>query len=87
MRPEREPPPLLRDLSPKAASKLCLCGKPLHYTDPVIQEKVQALVEELGDCMKVSAGGRAWMVPRHYVALHGLRAAELPFLGLQEVEP
>jgi len=50
---------------------------------------VQALVEEyvrqLGECVTVSVNGRAWRVPRHYIALHGLKAAELPFLGFEEV--
>ena len=30
---------------------------------------------------------RAWLVPRHYIALHGLKAWELPGLGFQEVQP
>jgi hypothetical protein len=66
-------------------AKLCFCGKPLHYTDPAIQASVQKLVDELGESIPVTTGGRTWMVPRHYIALHGLRAKEIAGLGFEEV--
>jgi hypothetical protein len=65
---------------------LCFCGQPLHYGDPVMQAHVQRLVDALGEYVKVTVGGRAWMVPRHYIALHGIKAAELPLLGFEEVK-
>lgn len=36
-----------------------------------------------------TVGGRSWRVPKHYIALHGLRARawELPALGFAEVSP
>ena len=27
----------------------CHCGKPLHYTDPVVERMITALVEQLGE--------------------------------------
>jgi hypothetical protein len=63
----------------------CHCGRPLHYIDPKIQEMVQRYVNELGEFMPVTVGHRTWMVQRHFVALHGLKAKDLPFLGFQEV--
>jgi len=66
-------------------AELCYCGLPLHYTDPEIQRSVERLVRELGTHTRVTVSGRTWLVPRHYIALHGLRAAELPMLGFEEI--
>lgn len=63
---------------------LCHCGRPLHYSDPTARRLVERLVADLGPDMEVVAGGRTWLVPRHYIALHGLRAAEIPELGFKE---
>lgn len=65
---------------------MCACGRPLHYRDPQIQAAVERLIAALGPTIRVTVGGRSWEVPRHYIALHGLKAAELPFLGFPEVE-
>ncbi len=65
--------------------KKCACGKPLHYSDPANQEIVQRYVDELGEYERVSVGGRTWLVPRHFIALHGLKARELPTLGFEEI--
>ena len=64
---------------------MCACGKPLHYADPIMQQMVQQLVDEKGESMKVVIGKRAWMVQRHYIALHGLKTRELEALGFPEV--
>lgn len=66
--------------------ELCHCGKPLHYTDPLVADFTRDLVKRQGATVKVSVGGRIWEVQRHYIALHGLAAAELPELGFPEVE-
>jgi hypothetical protein len=74
------------------AERRCACGRPLHYSD----EKARVTVERLNELagtplIKVTVGGRAWRVPRHYIALHGLKADELPRLalrlGFSEVPP
>jgi hypothetical protein len=57
----------------------------LHYTDPKVEYLIRAMVEELGPEVPVQVDDRAWLVPRHYIALHGLRAQELPTLGFREV--
>jgi hypothetical protein len=72
--------------------KMCACGKPLHYNDPQIQELMEGHVAKLGECVeiKVLGSGRRFMVPRHYVALHGVRGADIPALaercGFEEVK-
>ena len=59
----------------------CGCGRPIHYTDPVIQALVQAQVDDLGPLVKVEVEGVPYRVPRHYIALHGIKAEELPALA------
>ena len=71
--------------------KLCHCGKPLHYTDPEIQRAVEKLIEQLGETVKVTlmddGRERTWRVPRHYIALHGLKGREVAGLGFEEICP
>lgn len=69
-----------------ADEPMCHCGKPLHYTDPAIQRAVEELVEELGEYVTITVGGRSWRVQRHYIALHGVKAWELPGLGFEEIK-
>ncbi len=64
---------------------MCACGKPLHYSDPLLQQMVQRAVDALGANVRVVVKGRVWLVPRHYIALHGLVAAELDRLGFPAV--
>lgn len=56
----------------------CGCGEPLHYTDPIIERGMQAQVQRMGYNIVVSNdAGHAYLVPRHYIALHGIKEAEL----------
>jgi hypothetical protein len=65
---------------------MCHCGQPLHYTDPEIGKLVANLVRDLGEHLLVrDSRGRQWKVQRHYIALHGIRDADLPDLGFEEV--
>jgi hypothetical protein len=65
--------------------KMCACGQPLHYSDLELQQRVEKIVQEQGEEIKVVIGDRAWMVPRHYIALHGLSSVEVQYLGFREV--
>lgn len=64
-----------------ANMKNCACGQPLHYSDPKKFEMVQKIVDQFGETIPVQAPGGTWAVPRHYIALHGLKAEELPELA------
>ena len=66
---------------------LCAYGQPLHYASKAEELHVQRLVDLNGPDVVVQVGERAWQVPRHYIALHGLKAAELPELGFPEASP
>ena len=69
---------------------MCACGLPLHFTNKVNERNVQVLVRELGECVKMETPKGAFMVPRTYLALHGIKAADLPSLaqryGFQKVQ-
>jgi hypothetical protein len=65
--------------------EMCHCGRPVHYTDPVIERTVRELIRQLGEYIKVTVNGRTWLVQRHYIALHGIKGSELPDLGFQEI--
>jgi hypothetical protein len=66
-------------------TELCHCGHPLHYTDPEIQMIVEIMVEALGRFVPITVAGRTWCVDRHFIALHGIKAGELPMLGFLEL--
>lgn len=59
--------------------KMCACGRPLHYSDPNVRRHVERLIRMLGENARVRRMGdkRVWLVPRHYIALHGLKAEDL----------
>jgi len=63
--------------------ELCHCGLPLHYSDPDIRQSVENLISRLGPSVKVTIDHRTWLVSRHYIALHGLKGAEVESLGFQ----
>jgi len=63
----------------------CACGKPLHYTDAAAEAMVSRLVRELGEHIPVVVEGVRYKVQRHYIALHGLKAQDLPRLARQGI--
>lgn len=63
----------------------CHCGKSLHYTNPETQKLIEKIIEEKGEFVVVQVGQRKFNVQRHYIALHGLRAQQLPDLGFEEI--
>lgn len=66
----------------------CHCGLPLHYSDKSIEALMRQTVEQCGSHVKVTtAEGRTFLVQRHYIALHGIKARELPALGFPELTP
>lgn len=56
--------------------ELCACGRPLHYTSDDVRGAVEALISLLGPNIRVVVAGRTYLVPRHYIALHGLKGWE-----------
>lgn len=60
--------------------EMCPCGRRLHYTDPDLERLVCGLVDRLGEYVTVVTPAGRWLVSRHYIALHGLKATELPDL-------
>lgn len=63
----------------------CYCGRPLHYTSRDAEEVMHDMVARLGPNVRITVGSRTWLVPRHYIALHGISARDLPVLRFTEV--
>jgi hypothetical protein len=61
----------------RQTQKLCPCGRPLHYPNAKTQAYVLKQIEQLGPTINVSTAKGVFAVPRHYVALHGLRARDI----------
>jgi len=61
---------------------MCACGQLLHYKTPEREYMMCKIVRELGALIPFWIGAEeGYMVPRHYVALHGVKASELPELA------
>ena len=71
----------------RMSEERCHCGRPLYYSDPKIRARVERMIELSGGAhyLPITVGGRTWLVQKHYIALHGIRASELPNLGFQEI--
>jgi hypothetical protein len=65
----------------------CACGLPLHYLDPIVRAFVEHVIDERGPNVVATIGGRAFEVPRHYIALHGLDDVDTEALGFADVPP
>jgi len=79
--PEAEAP--LPPPPPKATH--CPCGKPLHYSDPELQGKIEEIIAAQGEFVTVNAPSGTYSVSRHFIALHKLKAKELPQLAEQGI--
>lgn len=66
-------------------NNLCHCGKKLHYRNQTTERMMQKLVDSMGEFVEIQCGTRRWKVQRHYIALHGIKAEELPKLGFEEI--
>lgn len=74
----------------KREQEKCPCGLPLHYVDQNTRMQVEELIRLNGAEVKVKTPLGTWMIPRHYIALHGIKTMELPGLaaryGFREVK-
>ena len=66
-------------------TRLCPCGRPLHYRDSKTETMMKFMVRLCGPTITVTTPDGTWRVPRHYIALHGLKADDLPKLGFERV--
>lgn len=64
---------------------LCACGQPLHYTNAATETYIKAMIRKLGECVQVRMldGDDVYLVPRHYIALHGIKGRTLPAVAEQ----
>lgn len=62
-------------------AEMCCCGLPLHYTDPGVENSVNYVVARQGPFVRVTVNRHTYLVPRHYIALHGLVGKNLDRLA------
>lgn len=69
--------------TPRIPPGYCACGQPLHYSDPALHARVDRFARDLGDTIAVTYDGvdGYFRVQRHYLALHGIKGAELQALA------
>lgn len=60
-------------------------GSPLHYSNPRLRAMVAAVSACLGPDIEVQSPDGHFVVQRHYIALHGLKAADLPDLAARGI--
>ena len=65
---------------------ICHCGRPLHYSNREAEMYVRQLILLRGEHVIVQTPQGRWWVPRHYIALHGLKGHELPRLGFNRAD-
>lgn len=62
--------------------EVCACGLPLHYRDAAARALVEDVVNRLGPDVEITIISKGtWLVPRHFIALHGLKAADIEQLA------
>lgn len=73
---------------------ICGCGAELHYSQKEIETGVREQVRRKGDVILLAVKGDpvSYWVPRHYIALHGIRGEDAAFLASlynwdTEIEP
>ncbi len=64
--------------------EICGCGRPLHYANERAEATVRLIIARKGPTVPimVAPDPRTYWVPRHYVALHGVAAVDLPGLAM-----
>jgi hypothetical protein len=67
-------------------NELCHCGKPLHYTDEKVRERVEEIIKKSGTHVEITCNNITYNVPRHYIALHGVTAKLLDTYGFEVVK-
>lgn len=61
--------------------ELCLCGRPLHYQNALSEVAMRNVIDRHGADVVVGTADGMWRVPRHFIALHGVNANDLPALA------
>lgn len=71
----------MKGMSKDESIRMCACGRPLHYTNVESRAYVERMVQRLGEHVLVTMPTESYLVPRHYIALHGIKATELSTLA------
>lgn len=64
--------------------KLCHCGKELHYSSDATKKFVNEMIKHLGEFVDITTPDGTYEVPRHFIALHGIKGNEVSSLGFKK---
>lgn len=59
----------------------CCCGLGHTFQTLLVFRYLTRMIAELGPVIRITTPIGTWMVPRIYIAAHGLRAQDLPHLA------
>jgi hypothetical protein len=59
----------------------CPCGESHTFSDPKVMDWVWEVINENGWEIRVATPDGTWLVPRIWIAAHGLKSSELPVLA------
>jgi hypothetical protein len=51
----------------------------------MVERLIHTMIKELGPTVPVTVDTRTWLVPRHFIALHGITGQNLAGLGFVEI--
>jgi hypothetical protein len=65
--------------------KLCHCGRKLHFSNANQKRELEEIINRFGENITISRDDKKYLVPRTYIALHGIRDKDISKLGFKEV--
>jgi hypothetical protein len=66
----------------RAATPRCPCGE-VHELSAAVRARYEGVTAGLASSVPVTTPDGRWLAPRIYIAVHGLKAGELPALAEQ----
>jgi hypothetical protein len=65
--------------------KLCHCGHKLHFSNARQKRELEEVINRFGENITINYGIKKYLVPRTYIALHGIRDKDISKLGFKEI--
>jgi len=68
-------------------NKYCHCGKLKHYSSKEQEQLVKEAEAKYGEFKKIVylENGKTYLVPIHYILVHGIKGVDLPKLKFMEL--
>jgi hypothetical protein len=66
-------------------NNLCHCGQKLHFSNERQKRELEEVINRFGENITIRHGVKKYLVPRTYIALHGIRDKDISKLGFKEI--